>query len=188
MAYNNVPRLDPDNVPPDPTTGQPRVYAPGQLGRPPYDWDQIIPRICDAYASGIPIRRACSEVGVGATGELYKRLAASPEYAAARRANALARVDASHERLLTLAEDSTAPDSKVRREAIDAARWEAEHSKWAAERADPESWGREDRVKIASVSAIRVVIEEPPQSAILPKVAVNLDALPSADVKRIGAG
>jgi len=72
----------------------------------------------------------------------------------------------------------------VSREQIDAARWEAEHSKWWAERADPESWGKEDRVKIASVSAIRVIIETPPNAAQLPPMQ-DVTELPVTETPRL---
>jgi hypothetical protein len=158
-----------------------------QLDKPgpdPLDWETIIPKILQAVGSGLPIIRAIRAQGLTDDGDLWRRLSSDrwrAEMSEAKRAGALARVDRSHDRLLALAESEP---GTVKKEQIDAARWEAEHGKWWAERVDPESFGREDRVKIASVSAIRVIVETPPQAALLPPIPAT-EALPVGGAQRL---
>lgn len=148
------------------------------------DWQLVLPPLLDDIANGLPVVRALRERGMTRTSDVYRQLASDEwkqQYAEAKRAGAFARLDRSHDRLLTLAE---AEPGTIRREQIDAARWEAEHAKWMAERSDAESWGREDRVKIASVSAIRIIVETPPQAALLPSIPAT-EALPVGGAQRL---
>ena len=179
MGHNGRPRLDPNAPLPPSRKGFPRKYMANGMGRPPLDWDEIVPMILEEVSQGLPIIRALKKLGIDHTGTPWKQLS-SPKWREKKRealeAGALARLDRSHDRLLTLAEDS-ANGVKVAREAIDAARWEAEHAKWMAERSDSESWGRQDKLSVAQVSAIRVIVETPPNSVALPQATVY-EALP----------
>jgi hypothetical protein len=170
------------------STGLPLKEQLDKPGPDPIDWEQVVPILLDAIASGLPAVRAMRENNIPHCGDTWRQLSSDrwrQEYGEARRAGALARVDQSHDRLLTLAEDTS---GTVRREHIDAARWEAEHGKWMAERSDPESWGREDRVKIASVSAIRVIVETPPQAAQLPSLPMVTEIPATQAPRLIGDG
>lgn len=177
MGHNGRPRLDPDNIPPD-KHGRPRTSMTNGTGRPPLDWDTIIPQLLDEVSRGMPINRALRTLHIPDTGDVWRKLS-SPEWKRQKQealhAGALARLDKSHDRLLTLAE---AAPGEIKREQIDAARWESEHAKWMAERSDSETWGREDRLKVAQVSAIRVIVETPPTAAALPAGTTVYEALP----------
>ena len=158
------------------------------MGRPPLDWDTIIPQILDQIAQGLPAVRAVRKIGLEPGGDVWRHLTSeewASEYARARKAGALARVDLSQDRLMTLAE---AEPGTIKREQIDAARWESEHAKWMAERSDSESWGREDRLKVASVSAIRVIVETPPVAAQLPPLEYVAELPVTQHPPQLGAG
>ena len=164
MSENATPRT----VPPHPRNGLPRVASvhPTGEGRPAYDWDAIVPQLMDALAAGDTVTSAAETLGIPRS-DAY-RLVTSDAWAAqfsdARRAGAMARADRAQQRLDALADQEAAPD----RTRIDAARWSAWHAQWWAERGDSERWGREDRLKVQSVSAVRVIVETPPVTAQLP--------------------
>lgn len=160
-------------------------------GRPRTDYDAMMPELLDALASGLPVRRACRELGYPSNGDLWRTITSErwrDEYANARRAGAAARIDHHQDKLESLAE-RIGSGEKIPREAIDAARWAANHAQWTAERSDPDSWGREDRLKTTSVSAIRIVLETPPQAAQLPP-AEYVQELPAPirETPRLGTG
>jgi hypothetical protein len=145
----------------------------------------------DALAAGLTVKGAMRSLGIPNTGDVWRVLTSErwrDEYATARRAGAAARIDHHQDKLESLAE-RIEHGEKLPREAIDAARWAAYHAQWTAERSDPDSWGREDRLKTTSVSAIRIVLETPPQAAQLPP-AEYVQELPAPirEAPRLGTG
>ena len=154
----------PRPVPPHPRNGLPRVAASGGgAGRPAYDWQVVAPMLLDAVASGVTVVSAADRLGLDHS-DAYRVLTSDEwgaQFSEARRAGALARIDKSQQRL----EDAAESGDKER---INGARWVAQHAQWWAERGDSERWGREDRLKVQSVSAVRVIVETPPVTAQLP--------------------
>ena len=160
MSENTTPR----SVPPHPRNGLPRVApAGGKAGRPAYDWSVVAPLLLNAVASGVTVVSAADALGIDHS-DAYRVLASdawASEFSEARRAGAFARIDKTQQRL----EDAAVSGDK---ELINGARWVAQHAQWWAERGDSERWGREDRLKVQSVSAVRVIVETPPVTAQLP--------------------
>lgn len=148
--------------------GLPRVRAnhPHGWGAPGYDWDAIMPELLDTVASGQTVVSFTKAKGITDTADVYRKLT-SPEwreqYQTAKIAGALAKVDRAEDRLEQLADEEIPNKEKV-----NAARWVAWHAQWLAERSDPENWGREDRLKVANVSAVRIIVETPPNMSQLP--------------------
>ena len=152
-----------------------------------YDWSVVIPALLDLIASGETVIGACRILQIAADGSLYRKLLSdqwASEYQAAREASSIARVERNTDRLEQLAEEENPSKEKV-----NAARWAAAQAQWHAERADPARWGREDRLRVQSVSAVRVIVETPPVSATLPPVAVT-EYLPveTETPRQLGAG
>ena len=162
MSENTTPRP----VPPHPRNGLPRVApAGGKAGRPPYDWDAVIPELLHRVSGGVTLTRAIAEAGLPES-DVYIQLAKEQwhdAYSQCRRARAVALLERNTERLEALADE--ADPSKER---VNAARWSSVNAQWLAERSDAERWGREDRLKVQSVSAVRVIVETPPVTAQLP--------------------
>ena len=183
-------RRHPDGqLPPSPRNGLPRVHAPSYDGRgaPAYDWAVVIPRLLDLISSGETVPSACRILQIADDGSLYRKLLSdqwASEYQAAREASSVARVERNTDRLEKLAEQD-APS----KEQVNAARWAAAQAQWHAERADPARWGREDRLRVQSVSAVRVIVETPPVAAALPPVAAT-EYLPAEieTPRQLGAG
>lgn len=184
-------RRHPDGkLPPSPRNGLPRVHAPSHDGRghPPYDWDgAVIPAMLDLIAAGETTVSAARQLGIALNGDLYRRLLSdrwASEYQAAREASSIARVERNTDRLESLAEQESPS-----KEQVNAARWAAAQAQWHAERADPARWGREERLRVQSVSAVRVIVETPPVAAALPPVAVT-EYLPAETEtpRQLGAG
>ena len=152
-------------VPPHPRNGLPRV-ASGELGgRPSYDWDIVAPQLLNAIAGGDSVAGAARALGVPFS-DAYRVLAKdewNDRFSQALQAGAFARIDRSHDELSQLAEQDAPNKDKV-----NAVRWKAQHAQWLAERSHAERWGREDRLKVQSVSAVRVIVETPPVTAQLP--------------------
>ena len=152
-------------VPPHPRNGLPRV-ASGELGgRPSYDWATVAPQLLDAIAGGDSVARAAKTLGVPFS-DAYRVLAKdewSDRFSQALQVGAFAKLDRSHEELTELTEQDAPNKDKV-----NAVRWKAQHAQWLAERSHAERWGREDRLKVQSVSAVRVIVETPPVTAQLP--------------------
>lgn len=178
----------PDPIPkpkiPDPT-GQ-------RIGRPPNDYDAMALIMLDDIAAGLSVAAAAKRRGWDSNDPMLWRTLSSDawreQYQTARRSGALARVDRAQERLENLADDA-ANGVPVKREAIDAARWATTHAQWMAERSDPDSWGREDRLKTTQVSAVRIILEAPPNLVQLPP-AEYVQELPPVqrETPRLGDG
>ena len=120
------------------------------------DWEQIIPELLDAIASGETVTKVLESRRLY-RGDVFRKLLSEKweaEYQAAREAGALARLEANTERLEALAEQNNPSKEKV-----NAARWAAANAQWLAERSDSKRWGREDRLKVQSVSAVRVNVK-----------------------------
>lgn len=153
-------------VPPHPRNGLPRVApAGGKAGRPPYDWETVIPELLHRVSGGVTLTRAIAEAGLPES-DVYIQLAKEQwhdAYSQCRRARAVALLERNTERL-----ESLADEAEPSRERVNAARWSSINSQWLAERSDPERWGREDRLRVQSVSAVRVIVETPPVTAQLP--------------------
>ena len=183
-------RRHPDGkLPPPPRNGLPRVHAPSHDGRgaPAYDWSIVIPALLDLISSGETVPGACRILDIADDGSLYRKLLSdqwASEYQAAREASSIARVERNTDRLEMLAEEENPSKEKV-----NAARWAAAQAQWHAERADPARWGREDRLRVQSVSAVRVIVETPPVAAALPPVHVA-EYLPveTETPRQLGAG
>ena len=166
----NDEQREPRTVPPHPRNGLPRVAsAAGGVGigygRPPYDWSIVAPILLDAIAGGDSVAGAARNLGLPFS-DAYRVLQRDEwqdAYSQALQAGAFARIDRSHDELSRLAEQDAPNKDKV-----NAVRWKAQHAQWLAERSHSERWGREDRLKVQSVSAVRVIVETPPVTAQLP--------------------
>lgn len=153
-------------IPPHPRNGLPRVAPEGGVqGRPAYDWSQVAPKLLDAIAAGDSVAGAARGLGVPFS-DAYRVLAKeewADAFSQALQVGAFAKLDRSHEELTELTEQDAPNKDKV-----NAVRWKAQHAQWLAERSHAERWGREDRLKVQSVSAVRVIVETPPVAAQLP--------------------
>ena len=157
---------EPRPVPPHPRNGLPRVAPEGGLqGRPAYDWATVAPQLLDAIAGGDSVAAAARNLGLPFS-DAYRVLQRDEwqdAFSQALQAGAFARVDRGHDELTLLA-DAEAPN----KDKVNATRWKVQHAQWLAERSHAERWGREDRLKVQSVSAVRVIVETPPVTAQLP--------------------
>lgn len=186
---SHMPKLPLENVErapftPHPVNGLPRVKVLTPFGQPAYDWPQIMPTVFGRLADGATLSTIAGELGMS-LGSLTASLTSPAwrdQYREARAACALARQDVAAERL-----DSLAAEESPNKERINAARWAADHARWQAERMDSESWGKEDRLKVQTVSAVRVIVETPPAGPPLPP-AVTARVLETQSLPQLAGG
>jgi len=145
-----------------------------------------MPELLHRVAGGATIPDVIRDMGLSAS-DVYLQLASerwSDRYSEVRRARAVALLERNTQRLEGLADEA-----EPNKERINAARWSANNAQWLAERSDPERWGREDRLKVQSVSAVRVIVETPPVTAQLPAAqAVTARVLSTHEARALTEG